>query len=316
MNIRRALDWKRNHFFVSCLIITYLLMLKLEYSYTKIFADNITTFLIAFMTMDIFIEQLLVRLVMSEALLVSPILGTFVVTEFIMTMGAEDFRSFIISYFIETTIVVISRTYVGPWVEKGEALAQQITIKLSKRYKFFRDIFQKILVKQMAAQMQLMSLNELNAKKAKKLEESNKKHQQTRRKVFEWELEKGEGMEALLGSVNTYASQTQALFLIPFTLLFIIMFANETKIPQNYQIRKGDLQYYFFFCAVIIVPQLIIDVFMLHILEVTHGYKIYDYFTYCNYRFNIRTKKWLTAQKLDRSVQHSFRSLDSLCFSS
>jgi hypothetical protein len=42
--------------------------------------------------------------------------------------------------------------------------------------------------------------------------------------------------------------------LIPVTLLLIIAFANETKIPQNYEIRQGDLWYYFFFTVVIIIP--------------------------------------------------------------
>ena len=44
-------------------------------------------------------------------------------------------------------------------------------------------------------------------------------------------LEKGEGMEALLGSVSTYASNTQSMFIVPFILVYIILFANETKIP-------------------------------------------------------------------------------------
>ena len=70
-------------------------------------------------------------------------------------------------------------------------------------------------------------------------------------------------------------------------------FANETKIPQNYNIRKTDLQYYFTFTAVIILPQLIIDVFILHVLEIRQGYKIYDYFTYCNYRFITRQARWI-----------------------
>lgn len=43
------------------------------------------------MVFDIVFEQLLVRLIMSEALLVAPLLGSFVITEFIMTMGAADF---------------------------------------------------------------------------------------------------------------------------------------------------------------------------------------------------------------------------------
>ena len=76
--------------------------------------------------------------------------------------------------------------------------------------------------------------------------------------------------------------------MIPFVLFFILLFANETKIAQNYEIRKDDLQYYIAFTSVIILPQLCIDIFILHILEIKHGYKIYDYFTYCNYRFNVR----------------------------
>ena len=124
VNIRRALLWKRSHFFVICIFIAIFLMIKMEFSYTKIFSDNIKTFLLGFMLMDILLEQLFVRLIMSEALLVSPILGAFVITEFIMTMGAEDLRAFIISYFIEASIVVLTRIYLNPFVEKVEFLTQ------------------------------------------------------------------------------------------------------------------------------------------------------------------------------------------------
>ena len=39
--------------------------------------------------------------------------------------------------------------------------------------------------------------------------------------------------------------------------------------------------YYLLFCVIVVLPQLIADVFLLHVLETVHGYKIYDYFTYC-----------------------------------
>ena len=55
-NIRKAIDWKRHHFFVACIIVTIFLMLKFEYSYTKMFAENITFFLIMFVIIDIFLE--------------------------------------------------------------------------------------------------------------------------------------------------------------------------------------------------------------------------------------------------------------------
>lgn len=61
---------------------------------------------------------------------------------------------------------------------------------------------------------------------------------------------------------------------------------------------------------------MIINIFLLHILEILHGYKTYDFFSYCDYRFRHRQKKWLTQNKLDRSILHSWRSLDNLSFSS
>lgn len=48
------------------------------------------------------------------------------------------------------------------------------------------------------------------------------------------QLEGGDGMEALLGSVAAYASQVQSLFLTPIILIFVIFFSQETKITQNY----------------------------------------------------------------------------------
>lgn len=53
VNIRRAIDWKRHHFFISCLIVSILLVLKMEYSYTKIFQNNIQYFLVMFLFVDI-----------------------------------------------------------------------------------------------------------------------------------------------------------------------------------------------------------------------------------------------------------------------
>ena len=146
-NIRAALDWKRRHFFVSCIFVTMFIMFKVEFSYTKIFSNHITYFLTGFMVIDILTEQMLVRQVMSEALLVSPMLGTLVVMEFICTMGASDFRSFIVSYFIEITVQTVSRVFIGPFVEKLEMWTQQVTIHLASRNKFVKSMLKNILIK-------------------------------------------------------------------------------------------------------------------------------------------------------------------------
>jgi len=298
VKVRSALTWKRRHFLVMCMIITIGLLVKLQFSYTKMFSDNIYTFLILFMIMDIILEQLLNRVIMSESLLVSPILGAFVITEFIMTMGADDFQNFIISYFIETALVVGGRIYIGPAVERIEYYTQKLAIWLSLKFSFAERIFRRILRRQLLIQTQLQNLSEFH--------HFNRNRQK----------ETGEGMEALLGSVASYASQVQALFITPIVLIFIIFFAQETKIPQSYSIRKTDLNYYLIFTIILIIPQLVINIFLLHILEILHGFKIYDYLTYCDYKFKNRSKKWINQQALDKSILHSFRSLDNMSFSS
>lgn len=117
------------------------------------------------MFLDIILEQIFQRLILQEALLVSPLLGTFVVTEFIMTMGAEDLRAFINSYLIESTIVMLTRIYIGPFIEYLELLTQQTLIKLSRRFQFVASCCERTLSKQLAAQIKLMSLNEFKQKK-------------------------------------------------------------------------------------------------------------------------------------------------------
>ena len=52
--------------------------------------------------------------------------------------------------------------------------------------------------------MQLMSLNEFSQQRSLKEDEKVRKAKES--KKFDFQKEKGEGLEALLGSVNTYAS--------------------------------------------------------------------------------------------------------------
>lgn len=136
-----------------------------------------------------------------------------------------------------------------------------------------------------------------------------------RRKKQSEILEKGEGLEALLGSVSTYAHNTQSMFIVPFIIFYIILFPNETMIPQGYMIAQRELPYYLSFAFIIILPQMVIDVFLLHLLEVIWGFKVYDYFTYSEYKFRTREQNWINQEKYARSIIHSWRSLDNFSFS-
>lgn len=119
-----------------------------------------------------------------------------------------------------------------------------------------------------------------------------------------------------MSSAIEYASEAQSFFMTPFVLGLVIYFSNETEIPKGYSIRSNDLYYYLLFSIIIILPNLAIEVVLLHVIEVLHGHKMYDFFTYCDFRFRSRRRKWIGMQELDRSIVPAYRSLDNMCFSS
>jgi hypothetical protein len=125
----------------------------------------------------------------------------------------------------------------------------------------------------------------------------------------------GTNMEGLLETMTYYSAQVQALLMAPFVFLLIFMFGDETQMPQMYGIRKSDVVYYVIFSAVLLLPQMIIDIYAFHLLESLYDYKFFDYFTYCSYRFKMRTSRWLQGAEtqFDRSLLLPWRSLDQMC---
>lgn len=103
--------------------------------------------MIIFMMFDIILEQILVRSILQEALLVAPLLGSFTIVEFIMTMGANDLKAFIFSYFISFTVTMTDRIFLAPFVEKIEAWTQRLFIFLAQKSRFFNWLFRNILIK-------------------------------------------------------------------------------------------------------------------------------------------------------------------------
>ena len=53
------------------------------------------------------------------------------------------------------------------------------------------------------------------------------------------------------------------------------------------------------------------------VLELFHGWKIYDYLIYTRYRFLQRETRWKGLEdSLDECIDESVRTLDQMCFSS
>lgn len=73
--ICNAMQYKQSHHYIVCFAMSLILMFKIEFGYTTMFLNNINSWLVCFMFLDIITEQILIRVVFSEALLATPIMG-------------------------------------------------------------------------------------------------------------------------------------------------------------------------------------------------------------------------------------------------
>ena len=102
-----------------------------------------------------------------------------------------------------------------------------------------------------------------------------------------------------------------------FVLLILIGFREEVQMTKLYNIKNNDMLYFLLFSVVLIPFQFIADVFTLSVLELFHGWKIYDYLIYTRYRFLQRETRWKGLEdSLDECIDESVRTLDQMCFSS
>jgi len=57
--------------------------------------------------------------------------------------------------------------------------------------------------------------------------------------------------------------------------------------------------------------------FILHCTELFRRWHVYDYLSYCTYRFKYRTERWqATTPQMDLGIRKHYRSLDHVSFSS
>ena len=93
--------------------------------------------------------------------------------------------------------------------------------------------------------------------------------------------------------------------------------AAQVQMTKLYNIKNNDMLYFLLFSVVLIPFQFIADVFTLSVLELFHGWKIYDYLIYTRYRFLQRETRWKGLEdSLDECIDESVRTLDQMCFSS
>ncbi|CAM9801782.1 unnamed protein product [Chrysoparadoxa australica] len=211
------------------------------------------------------------------------------ITEALVTMGADDFQDFIVSFFVELNIMILERLYLDPAMKEAAKLWPRWRMILKRKFTSRRRMTRE---EKASEEMEWRRINE------------------------QIELE-SEGVEPLLDSYFVYSNEVLAMYCMPAVIALIMVFNSETQIPDLYGIRENEMVYYLAFSLVIIPFSLMMDVFILNTQELVHGWRVYDYVAYQKYRFSVREYRWMQRNEtLDESISEAMQTLDLLCFSS
>jgi hypothetical protein len=261
------------------------LLLVVEFSYSSIFGDHIWTCLICLKIIQMFFEQLLCSYI-KDVLLLCPLMVGLEMTEFVVTMGADGFIDFLMSYCVELILVLVERVYMDPALKAIGSIFPYIAVFCKRLY---IDIRQKIV---------------------------DPEGLDDKEEVPDPEEPEENVIEDLIDAFQVYANETTAVCMAPYLILWMLIFSKELQLVDTYGIRDSDLVYYILFAVIIVPTQMAMDVFIQDSQELFHGWKIYEYLRYAQQRFINRTERWKLCEKeKDESIDKNLRAVDQLCFS-
>jgi len=282
--IFKSISWRRSNLIYSSILMSLFSVAVVEWSFWTSFGTYIWEAII-FMKFISMIVGSLVDAQLGEALLSAPVLTAMGLVQGIVTMSANDFMDFLLSYIVGFGFLIIERMYIGP-------LQADFMTWVADKFEQVRwAIFPKLMLEEVKDD------NALD----QSLEEEN-----------------NETLEPLLGSFANYSCDTLSLLYYPFILVVIMVFRDEVEITKIYGIKEADMEYYVLFAVAIIPFQIFADVLLHNSLELLHGWKTLDYLEYCRVRFYQREVWWkgFESNTLDECIEESLRSIDQMCFSS
>jgi len=289
--------FKRGHILFMSLLLTIPLMTFWEFTYSDFFGENAVLFIVGFSFAMNFIDGALSKAVREELLLV-PLSGAVNVVLFIGTLGANDFTDFCEGFFIELLLGIGERLVLGTIIERVNKAVSAFVFWVRTRSWFWNFIMLG------GAPKRLMLPAEPEVEEGEEEEEVEDEEQEGS------PIE--EAMDEIIGCGTTCMSTIQA----PILIYVIIVFGQETQIPNSYGIKQSDLLKYLLFGLVICPFQVMMDILMNHAVEMKDGVKIYDYMLYARQRWHNRLYRWLFDDPaMDRSIAEPLQSVNHLAFS-
>jgi hypothetical protein len=288
--------WKRSNFVFASVMMGLWLVTVVEFSYWDDFGTYIWTLIIAFRPIG-YLLDMITEVLLKEALLTTPLMGSFGTITGMVTLGADDFMDFMLGFLVDFLIMLSERTYIDPWLG------------------YIMDF---VIEKTGEGIDKLRSMLKLKGKTAADAKaDADAAAEEAKNRDAGVDFSSGDTVEPILGAYSGYSGDAMGLPYALVPMLMMLVFADACKMMDLYGIKSVDMLYYIVFSIVIIPFQYISDILCLQVLELTHGWKIYDYLVYTRYRFLQRETRWKGLEdSLDECIEEGMRTLDQMCFSS
>ena len=118
VNHRALVNWKRGNLICSSIVMSLFLVIIVEWSFWGSFGTYIWEAIIFMKVLSIFVGSVVDKQ-LGEALLSAPVMTAMGLVQGIVTMSANDFMDFLLSYIVGFRFLILERMYVGP-LEAGK----------------------------------------------------------------------------------------------------------------------------------------------------------------------------------------------------
>ncbi|KAF0732128.1 hypothetical protein Ae201684_010780 [Aphanomyces euteiches] len=299
--------WRRSNIILTCIALSIFLVVVIEYSFWTDFAPNLFYTQFSFELVIPILIAILDKTI-GDALLFAPMLCVINVIFATIIMAAPDFLGFGIAIFTCFGLILVRRVYKKPTFWAVVHTLKQVVHALKQ---FTKKM--KILMRFYLGRKPKVPREQSEGKNGDKSEDKEKKENESNKK----QEEETATVEPIIEFCMDYTMETLSFYFQPIFILLMMIFRDETALSDNWGIRHQDVEFYCLFFAIFIPFQLMADVFILHVIELFRGWKLYDYFVYCRYRFIQREHRWKGMEhNLDECIEPGLRHLDQMCFSS
>ena len=301
--------WKRSHMVLVGLIFAMFLSFCIEISFWNYFGYVQWYFIAGFYVVGIVSDKLL-ELSLRDAALTTPMSTAFSIMQGLVTFGATNFLTFMISFAVDIACAWGMMVYVGPAADRFMDWAVDFAYRKTLG---MRSLLQRNAAITLASEIAAETLAHAQLIANGGDIGNNDSHNVGGPRM----AQRFGTVEPIIGVMQLYAADASAVLQQVGMILLFILFRNECGFPTQYSIKATDMVYYLYFALVLLSFKFIWDQFIFSAVESVWGLRIHDYLLYARRRFAQRTTRWKGVETaVDLCVDEGNHNLDTMCFSS